>query len=135
MIQVTNVQSVQATASGEEPWRIRKNLQEEIQRREQLEKEIENIQTEIYVLEGQKPQDTVVKKELIKKVPDPQLDEEVHKVQQKLSEERRNTHTLENDLEVLKLKLHGLETEIKEGAQQYVVKEVPPRRKDSLRGL
>uniref|UniRef100_A0AAQ6ALL2 Desmoplakin SH3 domain-containing protein n=1 Tax=Amphiprion ocellaris TaxID=80972 RepID=A0AAQ6ALL2_AMPOC len=117
-------QSVHAAPPGEEPWRIKKQLEDEIQRREQLEKEIETIQTDIYVLEGQKPQDTIVKKELIKKVPDPQLDEEVHKVQQKLSEERRGTHVLENDLEVLKLKLRGLETEVKEGAQQYTVKEV-----------
>lgn len=120
----TNVQSVHAAAPGGEPWRIRKQLEDEIQRREQLEKEIETIQTDIYILEGQKPQDTIVKKELIKKVPDPQLDEEVHKVQQKLSEERRSTHVLENDLEVLKLKLRGFETEVKEGAQQYTVKEV-----------
>ncbi|KAM4635298.1 periplakin [Polymixia lowei] len=124
MLQSTNVQSVQSAAPGEEPWRIRKNLEDEIQRREQLEKEIETIQTDIYVLEGQKPQDTIVKKELIKKVADPQLDEEVHKVQQKLSEERRTTRVMENDLEVLKLKLRGLETEVKEGAQQYTVKEV-----------
>ncbi|AWP18277.1 putative periplakin [Scophthalmus maximus] len=123
IMQSTNVKSVYAT-QGEEPWRVRKQLEEEIQRREQLEREIEIIQTDIYVLEGQKPQDTIVKKELIKKVPDPQLDEEIHKVQQKLSEERRSTHVLENDLEVLKLKLRGLETEVKEGAQQYTVKEV-----------
>ncbi|XP_061605604.1 periplakin [Phyllopteryx taeniolatus] len=124
LIQSTNVQSVNAGAPGGELWRIRKQLQDEIQRREQLDKETELIQTDIYVLEGQKPQDTIVKKELIKKVPDPQLDEELYKVQQKLSEERRITHVLENDLEVLKLKLRGLETEVKEGAQQYMVKEV-----------
>ncbi|XP_056143559.1 periplakin [Lampris incognitus] len=124
MIQPKNVQLVQSAAVGEEPWRIKKQLDEEIQRREQLEKEIETIQTEIYVLEGQKPQDTIVKKELIKKVPDPQLDEEVHKTQQKLSEERRTTRVLENDLEALNLKLRGFETEMKEGAQQYTVKEV-----------
>ncbi|KAG7505080.1 periplakin [Solea senegalensis] len=123
IIQSTHVKSVHA-APGEEPWRYRKQLEDEIQRREQLEKELELIQTDIYVLEGQKPQDTIVKKELIKKVPDPQLDEEIHKVQQRLSEERRTTHVLENDLEVLKLKLRGLETEVKEGAQQYTVKEV-----------
>uniref|UniRef100_A0A3B5LYF5 Uncharacterized protein n=1 Tax=Xiphophorus couchianus TaxID=32473 RepID=A0A3B5LYF5_9TELE len=124
LIQSSTVKSVNAAAPGEEPWRIKKQLDDEIHRREQLEKEIETIQTDIYLLEGQKPQDTIVKKELIKKVPDPQLDEEVHKVQQKLSEERRTTHVLENDLEVLKLKLRGLETEVKEGAQQYTVKEV-----------
>uniref|UniRef100_A0A3Q4B4N6 Uncharacterized protein n=1 Tax=Mola mola TaxID=94237 RepID=A0A3Q4B4N6_MOLML len=124
VIQATNLQSVQTAPTGEEPWRIRKQLHDEIQRREQLEKEIESIQTDIYVLEGQKPQDTIVRKEVIKKVPDLQLDEDVHKVAQKLSEERRITHVLENDLEVLKLKLRGLETEVSEGAQQYVVKEV-----------
>ncbi|KAF1380041.1 hypothetical protein PFLUV_G00182370 [Perca fluviatilis] len=124
MIQSKNVQSVQAAAPGEEPWRIKKQLEDEIQRREQIEREIQTIQTDIYVLEGQKPQDTIVKKELIKKVADPQLDEEVHKVQQKLSEERRSTLVLEHDLELLKLKLRGFETEMKEGAQQYTVKEV-----------
>ncbi|KAG7282261.1 hypothetical protein CRUP_033788 [Coryphaenoides rupestris] len=124
MTQTRSVESVQFAAPGEEPWRVRKLLNDEVQRREQLEKEIETIQTDIYVLEGQKPQDTIVKKELIKKVPDPQLDEEVHKVQQKLSEERRTTRMLENDLEVFTFKLRGLETEVKEGAQQYTVKEV-----------
>uniref|UniRef100_A0A671UZ10 Periplakin n=1 Tax=Sparus aurata TaxID=8175 RepID=A0A671UZ10_SPAAU len=128
--QSTNVRSVNASAPGQETWRIKKQLEDEIQRREQLEREVETIQTDIYVLEGQKPQDTIVKRELIKKVADPQLDEEVHKIQQKLSEERRTTHVLENDLEVLKLKLHGLETEIKEGAQQYTVKEVLRIEKD-----
>lgn len=130
VIQATNVRSVNAAAPGQETWRIKKQLEDEVQRREQLEREVESIQTDIYVLEGQKPQDTIVKKELIKKVADPQLDEEVHKVQQKLSEERRTTHVLENDLEVLKLKLRGLETEIKEGAQQYTVKEVLRIEKD-----
>ncbi|XP_046893628.1 periplakin [Hypomesus transpacificus] len=124
MVQSVNVQSVNAAAPGEEPWRIKKQLADEVHRREQLEKELESIQTDIYVLEGQKPQDTIVKKELIKKVPDPQLDEDVHKVQQKLMEERRSTRVLENELESLRLKLHGIETEIKEGAQQYTVKEV-----------
>ncbi|XP_021180706.2 periplakin [Fundulus heteroclitus] len=124
LIKSTNVKLDNAAAPGQEPWRLKKQLEDEIHRREQLEKEIETIQTDIYLLEGQKPQDTIVKKELIKKVPDPQLEEEVHKVQQKLSEERRTTHVLENDLEVLKLKLRGLETEVKEGAQQYTVKEV-----------
>lgn len=123
-IQVTNVQSVNTAPTREETWRVKDELRKSIQRREQVEKEIEMIQTDIYVLEGQKPQDTIVKKELIKKVLDPQLDEEVHRVQQKLSEERRTTHVLENDLEILKLKLRGLETELKEGAQQYTVKEV-----------
>ncbi|XP_068605686.1 periplakin [Brachionichthys hirsutus] len=124
MVQATNVQSVNTAPPGEESWRIRKRLEEETQRREQIEREIESIQTDIYALEGQKPQDTIVKKELIKKVPDPQLDEEFHRVQQKLSEERRTTHMMGNDLEVLKLKLRGLETEVNEGAQQYTVKEV-----------
>lgn len=113
-----------ASAPGEEPWRIRKQLEDETQRREQLEKEIQTIQSDIYVLEGQKPQDTIVKKELIKKLPDPQLDEDIHKVQQKLSDERRTTRILESELDTLRLKLRGLETEVKEGAQKYTVKEV-----------
>ncbi|XP_076122363.1 periplakin isoform X1 [Alosa pseudoharengus] len=119
-----SVQTVNASAPGQEPWRVKKQLDEETQRREQLEREIQTIQSDIYVLEGQKPQDTIVKKELIKKLPDPQLDEDIHKVQQRLSDERRTTRLLESELDTLRLKLRGLETEVKEGAQQYTVKEV-----------
>lgn len=119
-----NVQSVKSSASGDDTWRIKNQLEEEILRRQQLEKEIKTIQTDIYVLEGQKPQDTIVKKELIKKVPDPQLDEEMSRVQQRLSDERRTTRILEGELDTLRLKLRGIETEMKEGAQQYTVKEV-----------
>ncbi|KAI5629462.1 periplakin isoform X1 [Silurus asotus] len=119
-----NVQSVKSSPSGDESWRIKNQLEEEILRRQQLEKEIKTIQTDIYVMEGQKPQDTIVKKELIKKVPDPQLDEEMSKVQQRLSDERRTTRILEGELDTLRVKLRGIETEMKEGAQQYTVKEV-----------
>uniref|UniRef100_A0A673ITY8 Periplakin-like n=1 Tax=Sinocyclocheilus rhinocerous TaxID=307959 RepID=A0A673ITY8_9TELE len=119
-----NVQTVRSSAPGEEPWRIRKQLQEEIQRRDQMEREIQSVQSDIYLLEGQKPQDTIVKKELIKKVPDPQLEEEYHRVQQKLLEESRTTRVLESELDTLRVKLRGIETEMKEGAQQYTVKEV-----------
>ncbi|XP_056096574.1 periplakin [Rhinichthys klamathensis goyatoka] len=124
------VQTVRSSAPGEEPWRIKKQLQEEIQRRDQLEREIESVQTDIYLLEGQKPQDTIVKKELIKQVPDPQLDEEYHRIQQKLSDETRTTRVLESELDTLRIKLRGIETEMKEGAQQYTVKEVLRIEKD-----
>ncbi|KAJ8386165.1 hypothetical protein AAFF_G00175890 [Aldrovandia affinis] len=119
-----NVQSVRSVAPGEETWRIQKHLDDETDRREQLEREIQTIQNDIYVLEGQRPQDTIVKKELIKRVPDPQLDEEIHKVQQRLAEEQRSTRSLESELETLKNKLHGIEMEKRENAQQYTVKEV-----------
>uniref|UniRef100_A0AAR2KHQ2 Desmoplakin SH3 domain-containing protein n=1 Tax=Pygocentrus nattereri TaxID=42514 RepID=A0AAR2KHQ2_PYGNA len=123
-VQHTGNQKQLASAPGEEPWRIKKQLEEEVLKRQQLEKEIKTIQSDIYLLEGQKPQDTIVKKELIKKVPDPQLDEEISKVQQKLSDERRTTRILESELDSLRVKLRGIETEMKEGAQQYTVKEV-----------
>ncbi|KAG7491993.1 hypothetical protein MATL_G00009710 [Megalops atlanticus] len=129
-IAVQNVQSVSSAAPGEEAWRVKKQLEDEIQRRQQLEKEIQTIQSDIYVLEGQKPQDTVVKKEVIKKVPDPQLDEELHKIQQKLSEEQRTNRGLENELEVLRLKLRGIEREKREEAQQFTIKEVLRIEKD-----
>uniref|UniRef100_A0A4W5JXZ6 Periplakin n=1 Tax=Hucho hucho TaxID=62062 RepID=A0A4W5JXZ6_9TELE len=124
VIVCNNVQQVKSAAPGEEAWRIESQLKDEIQRREQLEKDLEKIQTDIYMLEGQKPEDTVVKKEIIKKVPDPTLVDEVHNVRQKLSDETRTTRAMDNELEALRLKLRGIETEIKEGAQQYTVKEV-----------
>uniref|UniRef100_A0A3P8Y233 Periplakin n=1 Tax=Esox lucius TaxID=8010 RepID=A0A3P8Y233_ESOLU len=130
MIVCNNVQQVKSAAPGEEAWRIKSQLKDEIQRREQLEKDLEKIQSDIYVLEGQKPEDTIVKKETIKKVPDPTLVEEVHNLRQKLSDETRSSRALENDLEALRLKLRGIETEVKEGAQQYTVKEVLRIEKD-----
>ncbi|XP_066546413.1 periplakin [Amia ocellicauda] len=129
-IMTQHVQSQMAAVPGEEPWRIKKQLEDEIQRREQLEREIQTIQTDIYVLEGQKPQDTILKKELIKKVPDPQLDEELNKLQQKLAEEQRLSRVLENEMESLRIKVRGFETEKREGAQQYMVKEVLRIEKD-----
>lgn len=57
-------------------------------------------------------------------MPDPQLDEEYHRVQQKLLDESRTTRVLESELDTLRVKLRGIETEMKEGAQQYTVKEV-----------
>ncbi|KAI1884655.1 hypothetical protein AGOR_G00228650 [Albula goreensis] len=125
-----NVQSVKAAVPGEEPWRIKIQVEEEIQRRQQLERELQSIQNDIYVLEGQKPQDSVVKKEVIKRVPDPQLDEDIHKVQQRLSEEQRLSRTLVIELETLRSKLRGMETEKREDAQQYMVKEVLRIEKD-----
>ncbi|XP_041133217.1 periplakin-like [Polyodon spathula] len=132
VVQQNSVQTQMAQAPGEQPWRIKKQLEDEVQRRQQLENEVKNTQGEIYLLEGQRPQDTVVKKEVIKKVPDPQLDDEFYKYQQRVSEEQRLTRALENELEALRLKLRGFETEKREGAQQYVVKEVLRIEKDRV---
>ncbi|MBN3291834.1 PEPL protein, partial [Polypterus senegalus] len=123
-------QTQRAERPGEEPWRIKKQLDDEIHRREQLERELTTVQSEISTLEGLKPQDTLVKKELIRKVPDPQLDEDYRKMQERVAEEQRLTRTLETELETLRLKLRGFETEKREGAQQYVVKEVLRIEKD-----
>ncbi|KAJ8246123.1 hypothetical protein GJAV_G00263880 [Gymnothorax javanicus] len=123
-----NAVSVNSAAPGAESLTIKKQLEEEIQRRLQLEKEIETVQTDIYVLEGQKPEDTVLKKEVIKELPDPELDEELSKVQQKLAEEQRSTQALENELEALRVKLRGIGKQ--ENAQHFVVKEVVHIEKD-----
>ncbi|KAJ8364075.1 hypothetical protein SKAU_G00129060 [Synaphobranchus kaupii] len=125
-----NVQSVSSAVPGAEPWRIKKQLEEELQRREQLEKEILTVQSDIYVLEGQKPLDIVLKKEVIKKLPDPELDEELSKLQQTLSEEQRSTQALENEMEALCVKLRGIEKEKKENPQHFIVKEVLRIEKD-----
>ncbi|XP_033022824.1 periplakin isoform X1 [Lacerta agilis] len=108
----------------EEVWKLRKELDDESQRRQQLEAEIKVIQENILLLQNQKPQETVVKKEVLKKVPDPALDESFHKMQQNLAEEQRKNQNLHDELEVLKLKLRTLEHERREGGQEYVVKEV-----------
>lgn len=108
----------------EEVWKLKKELEDETQRRQQLEAEIKAIQNNIVHLQNQKPQETVVKKELLKKVPDPQLEESFHKLQQNLAEEQRKNQVLQDELEALKIRLRVLEHEKREGGQEYIVKEV-----------
>uniref|UniRef100_A0A8B9VLP5 Periplakin n=1 Tax=Anas zonorhyncha TaxID=75864 RepID=A0A8B9VLP5_9AVES len=118
---------VQTKKSGrpmEEVWKLKKELEDETQRRQQLEAEIKAIQNNIVHLQNQKPQETVVKKELVKKVPDPQLEESFHKLQQNLAEEQRKNQVLQDELEALKIRLRVLEHEKREGGQEYIVKEV-----------
>lgn len=108
----------------EEVWKLKKELEDETQRRQQLEAEIKAIQNNIVHLQNQKPQETVVKKEQVKKVPDPQLEESFHKLQQNLAEEQRKNQVLQDELEALKIRLRVLEHEKREGGQEYIVKEV-----------
>ncbi|CAB1350232.1 unnamed protein product [Coregonus sp. 'balchen'] len=120
VIVCNNVQQVKSAAPGEEAWRIESQLKgRDPEEGAAGEGSRENPDRHLH-----KPEDTVVKKEIIKKVPDPTLVDEVHNVRQKLSDETRATRAMDNELEALRLKLRGIETEIKEGAQQYTVKEV-----------
>ncbi|XP_029432185.1 periplakin isoform X2 [Rhinatrema bivittatum] len=119
-----SVQTSRSERPAEETWRVQNMLDDEVQRRHQLETEIKTIQNEIIVLQGQKPQETVVKKELVKKVPDPQLDDEHYKLQEKVVEEQRRNKLLQDELESLKGRIRSFEYEQKVGGQEYVVKEV-----------
>ncbi|NXT26700.1 PEPL protein, partial [Syrrhaptes paradoxus] len=118
------VQTKKSIRPVEEVWKLKKELEDETQRRQQLEAEIKAIQNNIVHLQNQKPQETVVKKELLKKVPDPQLEESFHKLQQNLAEEQRKNQVLQDELEALKTRLRILEHEKREGGQEYIVKEV-----------
>lgn len=119
-----SVQSKNSVRPVEEVWKLKKELEDETQRRQQLEAEIKAIQNNIVHLQNQKPQETIVKKELLKKVPDPQLEESFHKLQQNLAEEQRKNQVLQDELEALKIRLRVLEHEKREGGQEYIVKEV-----------
>lgn len=119
-----SVQTSQSERPLEEIWKIRKELDDETQSRQQMEAEIKIIQDNILLLQNQKPQETVVKKEVVKKVPDPHLDESFHKMQQNLAEEQRKNQVLQEELGALKFKLRTLEYEKREGGKEYVVKEV-----------
>ncbi|XP_015283921.1 PREDICTED: periplakin-like [Gekko japonicus] len=119
-----SVQTSHSERPLEEIWKLKKELDDESQRRQQLEAEIKAIQENILFLQNQKPQESVVRKEVVKKMPDPQLDESFHKMQQNLAEEQRRNQALRDEVEGLRLKLRVLEHEKKEGGQEYVVKEV-----------
>ncbi|XP_072916466.1 periplakin [Hemitrygon akajei] len=104
--------------------RLGKQLNDELQHREGVEKEIKKVQDEIAVLESQQLKGSFHKKEVVKKVPDPQLVEEMHRVRESLADEQLQKTTLENELEILQRKLLSLEKMKKDPAKQYVVKEV-----------
>ncbi|XP_015674743.1 periplakin [Protobothrops mucrosquamatus] len=108
----------------EEIWKLKKELDDETQSRQHLEEEIKVIQQNIFQLQNQKPQEIVLRKEVFKKVPDPELDENYHKMQQNLADEQGKNRGLQEELQALKQKLGLLEHEKREGGQEYVVKEV-----------
>ncbi|XP_045398479.1 periplakin isoform X2 [Lemur catta] len=108
----------------EEAWKIRKELEEETERRQQLENEVRSAQEEIRTLRNQRPQESVVRKEVLKKVPDPVLEESFQQLQRTLAEEQHKNQQLQEELEALQLRLRALEQETRDGGQEYVVKEV-----------
>ncbi|KAM5328070.1 periplakin isoform 2-T2 [Glossophaga mutica] len=108
----------------EETWKIQKELDEETERRQQLENEVKSAQEEIQILQNQNPQEAVVRKEVLKKVPDPELEESFQQMQRTLTEEQHKNQLLQEELEALQLQLHALEQETRNGGQEYIVKEV-----------
>ncbi|XP_037363542.1 periplakin [Talpa occidentalis] len=107
-----------------ETWRIQKELDEETERRQQLENEVKSAREEIRVLQNQSPQESVVRKEVLKKVPDPELEESFQQTQRSLAEEQHKNQLLREELEALQRRLRTLEQETGDGGQEYVVKEV-----------
>lgn len=108
----------------EERWKIKKELEEEMERRQQLENEVKSAQEEIQTLKDQGPQESLVRKEVLKKVPDPALEESFQQLQQTLAEEQHKNQLLQEELGALQLRLQALEQETRDGGQEYVVKEV-----------
>ncbi|OWK11147.1 hypothetical protein Celaphus_00006888, partial [Cervus elaphus hippelaphus] len=109
---------------AEETWKIQKELDEETERRQQLEHEVRSAQEEIRALRSQSPQEAVVTKEVLRKVPDPALEESFQQAQQTLAEEQHKNRLLQGEVEALRLRLRALEEEARAGGQEYVVKEV-----------
>ncbi|XP_014444616.1 periplakin [Tupaia chinensis] len=120
-------ETLQGSKSGsgrEETWKIKKELDEETERRQQLETEVKSAQEEIRTLQNRRPQESVVKKEVLKKVPDPALEESFQQLQRTLAEEQHKNQLLQEELEALQLRLRALEQAARNGGQEYVVKEV-----------
>ncbi|XP_041531754.1 periplakin [Microtus oregoni] len=111
-------------SSTEETWKIKKELEEEMERRQQLENEVKSAQKEIQSLKDQGPQESLVRKEVLKKVPDPTLEESFQQLQQTLADEQHKNQLLQEELGALQLRLKSIEQETRDGGQEYVVKEV-----------
>ncbi|XP_039095232.1 periplakin [Hyaena hyaena] len=111
-------------SAGEETWKVQEELEEETERRQQLEKEVRSAQEEVQALQQRSPQEAVVQKQVLKKVPDPALEESFQQLQQILAAERHKNQLLQEELEALRLRLRALEQESLDGGQEYMVKEV-----------
>uniref|UniRef100_UPI00398F7313 periplakin n=1 Tax=Pristiophorus japonicus TaxID=55135 RepID=UPI00398F7313 len=118
------VQSRNYAAGPNASYQPEKQLKDELQRKQEVENEINKVQQEISNLESQTLKGSLVKKEVVKKLADPQLDEEMSRVQVALADEQMQSKTLENELEAMRRKLLSLEQLKKDPAKQYVVKEV-----------
>lgn len=118
------LQGSELRPNAEETWKIQKELDEETERRQQLENEVKSAQEEIRILQNQRPQEAVVRKEVLKRVPDPALEESFQRMQRTLVEEQHKNQLLQEELEALQLRLRTLERETRNGGQEYVVKEV-----------
>lgn len=118
------LQGSKPASKAEETWKIQKELDEETERRQQLENEVKSAQAEIRLLQAQSPQEAVVRQEVLKRVPDPALEESFRRMQRTLAEEQHKNQLLQEELEALQLRLRGLERETRNGGQEYVVKEV-----------
>uniref|UniRef100_A0A8C5LB90 Periplakin n=1 Tax=Jaculus jaculus TaxID=51337 RepID=A0A8C5LB90_JACJA len=118
------LQGSKVGSNAEDTWKIKKELEEETERRQQLESEVKSAREEIGALQDQGPQELVVRKEVLKKLPDPALEESFHHLQRTLADEQHKNRVLQEELEALQLRLRALEQETKDGGQEYVVKEV-----------
>ncbi|KAI5127948.1 Periplakin [Manis pentadactyla] len=117
-------QGSQPGSGGEETWRLQKELDEESERRQQLEKEVRSVREEVQVLQNQSPQELVVRKEVLKKVPEPGLQESFQQMQRTLADEQHKNQLLREELQALRQRLRALEQEAAGGGQEFVVTEV-----------
>ncbi|KAI5932462.1 Periplakin [Manis javanica] len=117
-------QGSQPGSGGEETWRVQKELDEETERRRQLEEEVQSVREEVQVLQNQSPQELVVRKEVLKKVPEPGLQESFQQMQRTLADEQHKNQLLREELQALRQRLRALEQEAAGGGQEFVVKEV-----------
>ncbi|XP_007903070.1 periplakin [Callorhinchus milii] len=125
-------QSRNYSSAPDEAWQ----LQEGIKRRQEVEKELKEVKKEISLMESQKLKDQQILTEVIKKVPDPHLLDELYKVQECLADEERQSKALQDEMETVKHKLGVLDKLGKEPAVEYVTKEVlriePDREQENM---
>lgn len=139
--QQPGVEATRETPQGSEPgsgvgetWKMKKELDEETERRQQLENEVRSAQEEIQSLRTQRPQEAVVTQEVVKRVPDPALERSFQQLQQTLAEEQHKNRLLQAELEALQPRLRALEQEARGGGQECVVKEVLRIEPDAAQG-
>lgn len=109
---------------------LRRKLEEEIARRNQVENELRVFQDRMLSLKSRKGVERVEEKEVVQYYRDPKLEADLNDFQKKVHEEALRRTGIQSEIEVFTRKISNMETEIKGAQPKLVTREVTKYEKD-----